>query len=163
PFMWMDRALSKYRGIEDPSQWIDDALALADACRSVNGLWVGIWHPNLVPALGFPGAPHAYRRLVNSLVEREPWVAPNREVSVGIVGKVTMLSYLAAALLAARRIMRQQSFDAIHAHWWFPAGLVAETLRRLYQVPFLITMHGSDLRLTRNFPMGQALFRSVAR
>jgi hypothetical protein len=80
PFTWMDRALSKYRGVEDPVQWIDDALELADTCRSVNGLWVGIWHPNLTPALGFPGAPQAYRRLVASLVQREPYIAPLREL-----------------------------------------------------------------------------------
>jgi len=80
PFTWMDRALSKYRGVEDPDRWIDDALALADACRDVNGLWVGIWHPNLTPALGFPDAPTAYRRLVSSLSEREPWFAPLGEI-----------------------------------------------------------------------------------
>jgi hypothetical protein len=80
PFTWMDRALSKYRGIEDPDQWIDDALALADACRDVSGLWVGIWHPNLTPALGFPDAPAAYRRLVSSLSQREPWFAPLGEI-----------------------------------------------------------------------------------
>ena len=27
PFTWMDRALSKYRGIERPDAWIDDALS----------------------------------------------------------------------------------------------------------------------------------------
>jgi peptidoglycan/xylan/chitin deacetylase (PgdA/CDA1 family) len=80
PFAWMDRALSKYRRVEDPDAWIDDALALADACRNVNGLWVGIWHPNLTPALGFPDAPKAYRRLVASLSQREPWFAPLGEI-----------------------------------------------------------------------------------
>ena len=47
PFVWMDRALSKYQHVETPRAWIDDALALAERCRSVEGLWVGIWHPNL--------------------------------------------------------------------------------------------------------------------
>jgi hypothetical protein len=68
PFIWMDRALSKYRGIESPDAWIDDALALATVCRQTEGLWVGIWHPNLSPALGFPDAPAAYARLVQSIV-----------------------------------------------------------------------------------------------
>jgi peptidoglycan/xylan/chitin deacetylase (PgdA/CDA1 family) len=80
PFTWMDRALSKYRGIEDPDLWIDDALTLADASRDVNGLWVGIWHPNLTPALGFPDAPGAYRRLVATLSEHDPWFAPLGEI-----------------------------------------------------------------------------------
>ncbi len=80
PFTWMDRALSKYHGVEDPDRWIDDALTLADASRDVHGLWVGIWHPNLTPALGFPDAPKAYRRLVASLSQREPWFAPLGEI-----------------------------------------------------------------------------------
>jgi hypothetical protein len=80
PFIWMDRALSKYRGVEQPDAWIDDALALAERCREVNGLWVGIWHPNLTPALGYPGAPAAYARLVATLVERGAWIAPLGEL-----------------------------------------------------------------------------------
>jgi hypothetical protein len=80
PFVWMDRALSKYRGIERPDAWIDDALALAEHCRAVSGLWVGIWHPNLTPSLGFPGASSAYSRLVASLVDRGAWIAPLGEL-----------------------------------------------------------------------------------
>lgn len=72
PVTWMDRALSKYRGVESPDEWVDDALALAAVCREVDGLWVGVWHPNLVPALGFPGAPAAFRRLLEELGEHEP-------------------------------------------------------------------------------------------
>lgn len=75
PFCWMDRALSKYRGVENPGAWVADALDLARACRAVDGLWVGVWHPNLTPALGFPGAPDAYRRLVEQLLADEPYVA----------------------------------------------------------------------------------------
>jgi len=75
PFVWMDRALSKYQHIEGPTVWIDDALSIARACREVDGLWTGIWHPNLVPALGFPGAPAAFERLLRGLQEHSPWSA----------------------------------------------------------------------------------------
>ncbi|HET7623351.1 MAG TPA: hypothetical protein VFK39_15705 [Gemmatimonadaceae bacterium] len=75
PLVWMDRALSKYRGIEDPGAWVDDALALADACQSLEGLWVGLWHPNLTPALGYPGAPASYERLARTIATRKPYVA----------------------------------------------------------------------------------------
>ena len=80
PFIWMDRAMSKYQHVEQPNAWIDDALLLADRCREVNGLWVGIWHPNLAPALGFPGAPAAYARHVGELVARDAYVAPLAEL-----------------------------------------------------------------------------------
>jgi peptidoglycan/xylan/chitin deacetylase (PgdA/CDA1 family) len=80
PFTWMDRALSKYRGVEDPNAWVDDALSLADASRAVEGLWVGIWHPNLTSALGFPSALEAYARLDGDLRAREPYDAPMGEL-----------------------------------------------------------------------------------
>lgn len=80
PFAWMDRALSKYRGVEDPEAWIDEALGLARSCRDVDGLWVGIWHPNLTDALGFPGAPRAYERLLDRLLADRPFVGTLDEI-----------------------------------------------------------------------------------
>jgi hypothetical protein len=80
PFTWMDRALSKYQRIEEPMAWIDDALVLADSCRAVEGLWVGIWHPNLVEPLGFPGAEAAYARLLSELRGRDAYIAPIGEL-----------------------------------------------------------------------------------
>ena len=68
PVCWMDRALSKYQGVEDPAAWVADGLALAAAAREVEGLWVGVWHPNLVPALGYPDAPDAFATLLDGLV-----------------------------------------------------------------------------------------------
>jgi hypothetical protein len=76
PFAWMDRALSKYRGIEDPMVWCEDALDLAAAARAVGGLWVGLWHPNLTPALGFPDAPAAYAATLAGVLAEAPFVAP---------------------------------------------------------------------------------------
>lgn len=76
PLVWMDRALSKYRGVDDPTPLVTEALELAATCRAVEGLWVGLWHPNLVPALGFPDAPAAFVRLLQNLVHDAPFVAP---------------------------------------------------------------------------------------
>jgi peptidoglycan/xylan/chitin deacetylase (PgdA/CDA1 family) len=73
PLHWMDRAASKYAGIEDPSRWVDEALQTAGACRDVEGCWIGLWHPNLTPPLGFPGAPEALSKLLTGLGAGEPW------------------------------------------------------------------------------------------
>ncbi len=75
PVSWMDRALSKYRGVEDPGAWVADGLALADAARDVEGLWVGVWHPNLIPSLGFPGAPEGFAALVDGLAARGAYLS----------------------------------------------------------------------------------------
>lgn len=75
PLVWMDRALSKYGGIEDPERWVDEALALAARCRDLGGLWVGLWHPNVTTPLGFPGAESARDRLLASLKAERPYLA----------------------------------------------------------------------------------------
>src|SRR5438876_5538264 len=74
PLCWMDRTLSKYAGIEDPGAWVAEGEALAQVCRQVEGLWVGLWHPNLTPALGFPDAPGAFHTLLDRLVAQQPFI-----------------------------------------------------------------------------------------
>ncbi len=76
PVIWMDRALSKYAGVEDSAAWITEGMSLARTCRDVEGLWVGVWHPNLTDALGFPDAPAAFAKLLDELVAEEPFMAP---------------------------------------------------------------------------------------
>ena len=81
PFIWMDRALSKYRGVESPGAWVRDAIELPAQCRAVEGLFVAVWHPNLTPALGFPDAPAAYAGLVRDVVADSPWVATMEQIT----------------------------------------------------------------------------------
>ncbi|MEJ7811289.1 MAG: hypothetical protein WKG32_12825 [Gemmatimonadaceae bacterium] len=74
PLVWMDRALSKYAGVEDPQEWVTDAIELMDACRRAGGLWTGLWHPNMDAALGYPHAMAAFERLLEGIGERQPHV-----------------------------------------------------------------------------------------
>jgi hypothetical protein len=73
PFSWMDRAMSKYQGIEDPRAWVEDGLRTAERVRKAEGLWVGIWHPNLDTALGYPDALDGFELLIERLSEQEPF------------------------------------------------------------------------------------------
>jgi hypothetical protein len=75
PLIWMDRAQSKYGGNERPADWVDEGLRLARTCQEAEGLWVGLWHPNLTSALGFPGAVEEFRRLASEIVRLDPFVA----------------------------------------------------------------------------------------
>ena len=81
PLVWMDRASSKYRGVESPAAWVDEALASARVVESVEGLWVGLWHPNLAAPLGFPDAEPAFADLVARLAARTPWFATVSQVA----------------------------------------------------------------------------------
>ena len=51
--------------------------------------------------------------------------------------------FLVAFGLAVRSAVRRFSPDVIHAHWWMPGGWFASRSR----VPYLVTCHGSDVRL----------------
>jgi hypothetical protein len=73
PLIWMDRALSKYAGVEEPGRWIEDARELARECKAVEGVWVGLWHPNTTEALGFPGAEPAFVSLLQALADDRPY------------------------------------------------------------------------------------------
>jgi glycosyltransferase involved in cell wall biosynthesis len=84
------------------------------------------------------------------------------QVRDSVSGKLAMLSYIVAAFRSARALARRERFDLVHAHWWFPAGVVASAIRASTGLPFVTTLHGSDLRLASSFPMGPGLFRQVA-
>jgi hypothetical protein len=80
PLVWMDRALSKYSGIEEAGHWIEDARDLARECKAAEGLWVGLWHPNTMEALGFPGAEPAFVSLLQSLADDRPYFASAHKI-----------------------------------------------------------------------------------
>ena len=54
-------------------------------------------------------------------------------------------------LVAVARLQRTYRFDAVHAHWIVPQGVVATMLRRLSGrfPPVLVTSHGGDLYALR--------------
>jgi glycosyltransferase involved in cell wall biosynthesis len=93
--------------------------------------------------------------------------APEPLERIGYQGDLRRSAFSLAALIAAPTYLWR--FDAacataiaefrpdvIHAHWWFPAGVIAT---RQANVPVVITCHGSDVRL-----LGQSAFlRRVAR
>lgn len=74
--------------------------------------------------------------------------------------KAALTGLLGAGYLAARAAARERNVDLLHAHWWFPSGLIASWLadRRL---PMITTLHGSDLRVAREGTLGPRLLRRV--
>jgi glycosyltransferase involved in cell wall biosynthesis len=85
------------------------------------------------------------------------------QVQGGLAGKVVLASFLAAGLLAARRVRAREHATVVHAHWWFPGGLVARLLRGATNTPYLLTLHGSDIRLALGSAPARRLFGAVAR
>ena len=75
--------------------------------------------------------------------------------------RFTMLGFLGAEFRTAVRERREQQPDVIHAHWWFPSGLVGTWLSKLSHTPLVTTMHGSDVRIARSVSVSRPAFRHV--
>lgn len=83
-------------------------------------------------------------------------------------GRAALLGLLHALRRAARGHLVAAAaagapVDVLHAHWWFPSGLALWGLPRRAEVPLVITMHGSDVRLAQGVRFVHPLMRSVLR
>jgi glycosyltransferase involved in cell wall biosynthesis len=81
------------------------------------------------------------------------------QVLGSLSGKGALLGLLTAGTMAVRRAIDEFEPQVIHAHWWFPAGLLALGADR--DIPLVTTMHGSDVRLARKKSFVHPLFRRV--
>jgi glycosyltransferase involved in cell wall biosynthesis len=82
-------------------------------------------------------------------------------------GRIALAGMLGGGVVAALRRARSGRPALIHAHWWFPAGLVANVASQIVGVPYVVTMHGSDVRLARGIgaarrPMSRVLAGAAA-
>jgi glycosyltransferase involved in cell wall biosynthesis len=75
--------------------------------------------------------------------------------------RFTMLGFLGAEFRSAVRARREMQPDIVHAHWWFPSGLVGTWLSKLSHTPLVTTLHGSDVRIARGVAMSRPAFRHV--
>lgn len=75
--------------------------------------------------------------------------------------RFALVGFLGADFIQAVRARRAVAPDVIHAHWWFPSGVVGTWLGGLSQLPLLTTMHGTDVRLAKTVGVAKPLFRHV--
>jgi glycosyltransferase involved in cell wall biosynthesis len=60
--------------------------------------------------------------------------------------------FLMAMAYSLLRLLATQRFDVIHAHWILPQGLVGLAAARLFRVPLIVSVHGTDaFALRRRF------------
>jgi len=83
------------------------------------------------------------------------------QVQASWSARVALLGFLGAEFRSAVRARRAFEPDVIHAHWWFPNGLVGTWLGRMAHKPLVTTLHGSDVRLARAVAFSRPAFRHV--
>lgn len=102
----------------------------------------------------FRYAPRRYERLAYSGTMAE-------QVRDSWASRLVMIGFLGAEFGAAVAARRRFEPDLVHAHWWFPNGLVGTWIEGIAEVPLVTTLHGTDVRLARDVAMARPLFRRV--
>jgi len=107
-----------------------------------------------IPVERFRYAPRRYEKLAYAgnmhTQVRDSWAA-----------KLALVGFLGSEFGSAVRARRTFEPDIVHAHWWFPGGLVGTWLSGLSGVPLVTTLHGTDVRLARATAVARPLFRHV--
>jgi glycosyltransferase involved in cell wall biosynthesis len=75
--------------------------------------------------------------------------------------RITALRFLSAEFTHAVRARRAFHPDVVHAHWWFPGGLVGTWVSALGNVPLVTSLHRADLRSAEAGSFARPLFRHV--
>jgi glycosyltransferase involved in cell wall biosynthesis len=75
--------------------------------------------------------------------------------------RLALVGFLGSDFVHAVRARRAFEPDLVHAHWWFPNGVVGTWLGGLAHVPLVTTLHGTDVRLARSVGVAKPLFNHV--
>src|SRR5258708_24791266 len=75
--------------------------------------------------------------------------------------RVKLLGFMGSEFSCAVRARRAFDPHVLHAHWWFPNGLVGTWTARMADRPLVTTLHGTDVRLARAVAFSRPGFRHV--
>jgi glycosyltransferase involved in cell wall biosynthesis len=107
-----------------------------------------------IPVHRFRYAPRRFQRLAYTGQMAE-------EVRRSLSAKFALLGFLGSGFASSARIRRDTEPALIHAHWWFPGGLVGSWVSGLADIPMITTMHGTDVRLAMGNSLARTLLRRV--
>lgn len=66
---------------------------------------------------------------------------------------------------ALEKILEQKKPNLIHVHWTYPAGFIVSQLSQKYEIPYVLTAHGSDIHsvVKRNRPSALKALEKAAK
>jgi glycosyltransferase involved in cell wall biosynthesis len=85
------------------------------------------------------------------------------DVATSWTAKLALVGFLGSDFVHAVRARRNFEPEVVHAHWWFPNGVVGTWVGGLAHVPLVTTLHGTDVRLARTVGVAKPLFTHVLR
>ncbi len=83
------------------------------------------------------------------------------DVASSWTAKLALVGFLGSDFVHAVRAKRAFEPQVVHAHWWFPNGVVGTWVGGLAHIPLVTTLHGTDVRLARNVSVAKPLFSHV--
>jgi glycosyltransferase involved in cell wall biosynthesis len=83
------------------------------------------------------------------------------DVASSWTAKFALVGFLGADFVHAVRARRNFEPQVVHAHWWFPSGVVGTWVGGLSHIPLVTTLHGTDVRLARSVGVAKPLFGHV--
>ena len=84
-----------------------------------------------------------------------------QDVASSWSARLALIGFLGSDFVAGVRARRSFDPDVIHAHWWFPSGVIGSWVSRMSHRPLVTTLHGTDVRLARSAAISRPLFRHV--
>jgi len=83
------------------------------------------------------------------------------DVASSWTAKLALVGFLGSDFVHAVRARRAFEPQVVHAHWWFPNGVVGTWVGGLAHIPLVTTLHGTDVRLARTVGVAKPLFSHV--
>jgi glycosyltransferase involved in cell wall biosynthesis len=85
------------------------------------------------------------------------------DVSASWMARAALVGYMGSDVAKSVGAARRFKPDVIHAHWWFPSGVIGRVVGSVTRTPLVTTLHGTDVRMARKFAASRPLLRSVLR
>jgi len=65
------------------------------------------------------------------------------------LAKIQVPFFCLSELLYTIKIIKQGKIDIIHSHWLIPQGIAGAICKKVFRIPHITTVHGSDINLIR--------------
>jgi glycosyltransferase involved in cell wall biosynthesis len=75
-----------------------------------------------------------------------------------IFAKIQVPFFFLAELINMKKIIQKEKIDLIHAHWILPQGVLAALFKKIFNMPYIVTVHAGDI-----FPIKNSFFRSLSK
>lgn len=85
------------------------------------------------------------------------------DVASSWTARLALVGFLGSDFVHSVRARRSFEPEIVHAHWWFPNGVVGTWVSGLARIPLVTTLHGTDVRLVRKVGVARPLFGHVLR